>query len=160
MKQRITLLIFLFISICSFSQYWSPQSGVREIPNYSINDIAVATMDNLGPVIYYNPNVANQIGPLVSAFFRAHEYGHHYLGHVINQNNPFAQAWLTLNAENEADAYAVRYHISAGNVNVLRATYYSFIQSNLPGDATHAPSVVRANNIANLYFNITGLQLQ
>ena len=158
MKKYIFIL-FLLITTQAFSQYWTPQTGVREIPRTNLNDIAVATMDHLGPVIYYNPNVANQLGPLVSAFFRAHEYGHHNLGHVVAGNNPYARAWLNLNAENAADAYAVRYHIRMGNINVLRATYNTFVNQPTPGDATHPPSPVRAQNIAALYYNITGTPL-
>lgn len=73
-----------------------PQNGIREIPVPTLNDIATASFDQYGPVIYYNPYVVNQVRPLVSAFFEAHEYGHYFLVHVTaklyNPNNPYVQA--------------------------------------------------------------------
>ncbi|AVI50912.1 hypothetical protein C5O00_06880 [Pukyongia salina] len=158
-------LILLFVLISYFNihaQYWTSPDGITEIASTSINDIAIAKFDSKGnPIIIYNPIIANKLGAEVSAFFRAHEYGHHYLGHVLNQNhpNPNIRLWLTRNAESEADAYAVRYHISMNNINVLKKTYNTFMNQNHPGDRTHLPSRIRAQNIASLYFNITGNQL-
>ena len=159
MKNLFILFMWL-VTFTATSQYWTPQNDVIEIADNNLNDIAIATMDvNGNPVIYYNPIRANQLGNLVSAFFRAHEYGHHYLGHVINQNNPNQNIrwWLTLNAENDADEYAVRYHIN--NPNVLRETYNTFMMQNFPGNSTHPSTVDRAQNIAILYYNITGYNL-
>ncbi|WP_340074212.1 hypothetical protein [Leptobacterium sp. I13] len=163
-KKYLILTVFIVgISLSSYAQYWTAPSGIREIPVPTLNDIAIASFDGYGPVIYYNPNITNQVGPLVTAFFHAHEYGHHNLGHVtaqiINKNNPYVQIWLNSTAENAADAYAVRYHVQRGNKGVLQATYRRFVNFPNNGDATHPPSTVRANNIANLYYQLTGASL-
>lgn len=161
-KYFLLSIIIFFTSICN-AQYWTTPKGIREIPVPTLNDIAIASYDQAGPVIYYNPYVVQQVGPLVSAFFQAHEYGHHNLGHVtaklFNPNNPYVQLWLTLNAENAADAYSVQYHVQLGNKAVLQAAYNRFIYSPNNGDATHPPSVYRAQNIANLYYQLTGYTL-
>jgi hypothetical protein len=157
------LLLFLSATVVCKAQYWSTPQGIREIPVATLNDIAMASYDQQGPVIYFNPYVVQQAGPLVTAFFEAHEYGHHFLGHVtarlFNRNNPYVQIWLTLNAENAADAYAVQYHVQQGNKAVLQATYNRFVYFPNNGDATHPPSLMRAQNIASLYLQLTGIQL-
>ena len=163
MKKGVLAALVFFCSFISLGQYWTTPSGIREIPVPTLPDIAIASYDQWGPVIYYNPIVVQQVGPLVTAFFHAHEYGHHNLGHiaakVFNPDNPYLQQWLTLNAENAADAYAVQYHVQFGNKAVLQATYNRFVYFPNPGDLTHPPSVTRALNIANIYFQLTGTTL-
>ncbi|MCG7855481.1 hypothetical protein MD537_00750 [Flavihumibacter sediminis] len=163
MKKVLIWSILFFATLICKAQYWTAPKGIREIPISTLNDIAVASFDYQGPVIYFNPIVVQQVGPLVSSFFQAHEYGHHYLGHVtaklFNPNNPYVQVWLSLNAENAADSYAVQYHVQLGNKAVLQAAYNRFIYFPNNGDATHPPSVYRAQNIANLYYQFTGYTL-
>ncbi|WP_223668882.1 M48 family metalloprotease [Kangiella shandongensis] len=84
---------------------------IREIPNPNLSDVAVASIDAQGPVIYYNPRITQQAGPYLSEFFRAHEYGHHHLGHLYReqfQANPYNRAWVRQSYEKEADCYAAR----------------------------------------------------
>lgn len=55
---------------------------VREIPLDTLSDVAVADYREDGSVIYYNPAALGRLGPLLSAFLIAHEYGHIQLHHT------------------------------------------------------------------------------
>jgi hypothetical protein len=55
---------------------------VREVPVDTLPDVAVADYREEGSVIYYNPTVMRRLGPLLSAFLMAHEYGHIELRHT------------------------------------------------------------------------------
>jgi hypothetical protein len=162
MKLHLIFILLIFPVFCQ-AQYWTPPQGIREIPVQNLPDIAIASMDAMGPVIYYNPAVCQQAGPLATAFFRAHEYGHHALGHLVqrlvNANNPYIQSWLNMTSENAADEYAVRYWIAQNNKAIVQAGAQMMFTWNNAGDQTHLPSRVRANNIAALYYQLTGTQL-
>lgn len=81
---------------------------VREVPDSSLRDVAVAVSDPLDPVIYYNPRLMDRFGPNLSAFVLAHEYGHIRYGHRrvparVNDRNALMREY-----ELEADCYAAR----------------------------------------------------
>lgn len=156
-KQIFILLIFTVFSIAVKAQ------TIREIPVYTLNDIACASYDNYGPVIYFNPNICQQAGQLATLFFKAHEYGHHNLGHIIqrlwNANNPYVQEWLNKNMESDADAYAVRFWVEQNNIQVIQAWVNAMWTINNMGDNTHLPSQIRATNVVQYYFQITGYKL-
>ena len=60
-----------------------PQSPpVRETALDTLHDVAVAVYDPKGSIIYYNPDYLQRLGPQLSAFFMAHEYGHITLRHT------------------------------------------------------------------------------
>jgi hypothetical protein len=54
---------------------------VREVASDTLRDVAVATYEQGRPVIYYNPTLMQRLGPQLSDFFKAHEYGHIVHGH-------------------------------------------------------------------------------
>lgn len=163
MNLKINRNTFLIIILILFSICQIKGQSIREIPSYSLNDIAIASFDNYGPIIYYNPTICQEAGFLATMFFKAHEYGHHNLGHVIqriwNANNPYVQEWLNLNVENEADRYAVRYWVSQNNVEVIRGwANVMWIYNNM-GDKTHLPSRVRVDSVSKYYFELTNMKL-
>lgn len=103
-------IIYNFILISLLTPIIVMASTIREIPRADLPDVAMASFDQYGPVIYYNPAVTKRIGPELSEFFRAHEYGHHYLEHIQKRaffSNPYNRAWISQNFEHEADCYAV-----------------------------------------------------
>lgn len=110
---------------------------VPEIPDPSINDIAITTMMNGQVVIVFNPIFCQQIGPLVCGFFRAHEYGHVNLGHLILRTHP-------QQAEFEADCWAAR---NAPLIEV-DAAYRHFLASGFMGGWAHGTGVQRAERLA------------
>ncbi|MCV9930377.1 hypothetical protein OIU83_22145 [Flavobacterium sp. LS1R49] len=153
----------LFFALAFFCICQIKAQIIREIPSYSLNDIACASFDNYGPVIYFNPTICQQAGELTTLFFKAHEYGHHNLGHVIqkiwNSQNPYVQQWLDITMENEADAYAVRYWVTQNNITIIQAWVNTMWMYNNIGDSTHLPSKVRAENVVQYYYQLTGLRL-
>ena len=105
--------VYLMI-VLSTPLHSAPTHLIREIPLIGLSDLAIASYDNYGPVIYFNPELARQLGPWLTEFFRAHELGHHKLGHLQRERfaaTPFNRAWLRQSYEREADCYAAQ-HIS------------------------------------------------
>src|SRR5690348_8774577 len=86
--------------------------GVREIPVERLPDLAISAFDARGPVIYFNPTIAALAGSEITAFIRAHEYGHIQLNHIrptMFDLNPYFH--LARQRENEiaADRFATDY---------------------------------------------------
>jgi len=83
---------------------------VLELANDSLKDVAVAIYAPWRGVIYYNPTRQRQLGPDLSAFFLAHEFGHLYYHHTranamagVGNTSPDS---LLQARELEADCYA------------------------------------------------------
>lgn len=110
--------------------------AVPEYPNPNLPNIAITTHHNGHVVIVYNPNYCNQLGPLVCNFFRAHEYGHVNLGHLIRRAHP-AQA------EYEADCWAAK----NAPVQQVRAAYYHFRNRGFMGSWSHGTGLQRAQRV-------------
>lgn len=85
---------------------------VLEVADESLGDVAVAVYTPYRGVIYYNPVLARQLGPDLSAFFRAHEFGHLYYHHTraaaLTGASGVAIASRLQTRELEADCYAAR----------------------------------------------------
>jgi hypothetical protein len=83
--------------------------GIAEIATDTIQDVAVAAVDQPVAVIYYNPRYARRYGPEVTRFLMAHEYGHIYFRHTRAGLADLADAQRdsVLQAQElEADCYA------------------------------------------------------
>tara|TARA_B100000508_G_scaffold60333_1_gene47192 strand:- start:229109 stop:229540 length:432 start_codon:yes stop_codon:yes gene_type:complete len=135
---RIFFILFtLFFSFVALPQAAEAQWRTREIPDVRLNDIAMVTRLNTGEVvIIYNPNQCRMLGALVCGFFRAHEFGHVNLRHVITRRHPvFAEA--------EADCWAAQY----APRNEVIAAYNYFLRNGQRGDYAHGTGFQRANRI-------------
>ena len=80
---------------------------VRQVPSDTLRDVALVTLERGRPVIYYNPELLNRVGPHLSTFFFAHEYGHIHYGHTggaLIQDGELSA--VRQRQELEADCYA------------------------------------------------------
>jgi hypothetical protein len=152
-KRIVLLSLSLFISagICT-AQNWEPPYPVREIPLAGLEDVAVATADDFGPVIYYNPQYVQMMGPELTTFFRAHEYGHIYLGHLELLQGGL-NAWRLLGDRRElelaADGYAVEVLVRADDWGAVEAAYWFFMSQGPTSLSMFYPTgTERAGNIA------------
>lgn len=110
--------------------------AVPEIPE-PVNDIAITTVRNGEVVILYNPDVCKRLGALVCSFFRAHEYGHVYRGHLITKAHP-------QQAEFEADCWAAK----NAPLAQVQAAYQHFMNEGFMGDWSHGTGHQRAQRLA------------
>ncbi|AMM51753.1 hypothetical protein TH61_12000 [Rufibacter sp. DG15C] len=83
------------------------------VPNVNLQDIAKVTYsDSLkAVVIEYNPNLALQVGPFVTAYHQAHEYGHFLRGHIskgkLKKDTTAHMTQVNTIMEVGADKYAI-----------------------------------------------------
>ena len=104
--------------------------AVPEIPDPSLNDIAMVKPDPYyGAVIIYNPVICHQIGP-ACGFFRAHEIGHVGSGHHLLP--PYA---YNSQVEFQADCWAA----SNGIPYEVFAAYQLFLSGVSSGFAPTKP---------------------
>ncbi len=128
-----------------------PQSlPVREIALDTLHDVAVAVYDPKGSVIYYNPDYLQRLGPQLSAFFMAHEYGHislrHTRAHALAGNRKSFNARLQ-EQELAADCYAAA-TLSGGNPSAVGAAIHFFTRMGpFRYDAAHPAGSQRATKI-------------
>jgi hypothetical protein len=158
LTKHFFIFLFLFgISPLVNAQSWTPP--IRLIANNNLNDIAMASYSPQlqSYIIVYNPAVVASVGPLISAFFEAHEYGHIYKGHVdkgMLVSHPLQMIQLGRQAEIEADKYAAELFLQK-DIAVLHAVIQYFETSGSQGDLTHLPHFSRAQLIKH-YINSSG----
>ena len=121
--------------------------AVRTIPAPAnrIHDVARATRDAFGPVVYYDPNVISSMPRPVALFVFAHECGHHALGQIINYNLgvppvPFVD-------EQAADCYGINQLVTNSLIGEADIDLIQRSFSRNGGDATHLPGPIRALNL-------------
>ena len=125
--------------------------SAREIPAPALNEIAIASADQYGFVIFYEPDLLARIGPSLSTFFLKHEYAHVCLGHVRHEMvtvDPYNRSWLSDAQELQADCLAAKTLQAQGNTKAILAAIEYFTGDSatrfVPGHPTH---IRRANNI-------------
>jgi hypothetical protein len=128
-----------------------PQSPpVRETALDTLHDVAVAVYDPKGSIIYYNPDYLQRLGPQLSAFFMAHEYGHITLRHT--RSHALAGTRKSFNArlqeqELAADCYAAG-KLAGDNPSAVGAAIRFFTRMGpFRYDAVHPSGSQRAAKI-------------
>lgn len=169
MRVENRFITWLFVMFIGYFYAASACAQVPEIPNENLQDIAMATWNTgpipqlgipmyNGPVIIYNPQVTSQVGPILTAFFRAHEYCHVTLNHIQQEyflSNPYNREWLSETLELQADACATQFLLSNGNINSVRAAIQWFYgQGPIQLVPSHPPGQARAINIINAARNM------
>ena len=104
-KWAVSLSLLLTASIVTAEQ------KIREVPVPHLRDVAIATFDRYGPVIYYNPTALKKLGPDIAKFVRAHEYAHLAMKHMQREEQStleISTTELRRSFELEADCYAAK----------------------------------------------------
>jgi hypothetical protein len=132
------------------SQGGTQSPPVREIALDTLHDVAVAVYDRKGSIIYYNPDYLQRLGPQLSAFFMAHEYGHislqHTRAHALAGNRKSFNARLQ-EQELAADCYAAA-ELSGDTPSAVGAAVHFFGRMGpFRYDAAHPSGSQRAAKI-------------
>jgi hypothetical protein len=101
---------------------------VREVPSDTIRDVALVTVVEGRPTIYYNPVLLARVGPALSAFFLTHEYGHIHHGHTggaLVHDGELGP--LRVRQELEADCYAAA-HLGETDPGAVDAALEFFVR--------------------------------
>jgi hypothetical protein len=82
----------------------------RQVASDTLRDVAVTVFVHDRAIIYYNPTLLQTIGPELSDFFIAHEYGHARYGEAGAALTATSADWSALRQrqELEADCYATQ----------------------------------------------------
>lgn len=100
------------------------------------------------PTIFYDATWLSWMGGFQSAgfrFLRAHEYGHHRLGHTLAQYStpPVMLPMLGYQSELEADCWAVRVLRATGDIAAIQAGFEIYQRTLPPQDANGRPGAMR-----------------
>lgn len=146
LKQAIVVIA---LSLLPCNQVFStPSELIREIPVHGLPDIAIASFDQHGPVIYFNPEINVAVGPWLSEFFMAHEYFHHRLGHLQRDQfakQPFSRMMLRQKFEREADCEAAK--VVSPYAVLAAVEYFVYAQGPTRVDPLHPTGYERAETI-------------
>lgn len=159
-KEWLFAVSLLLISPASYSQDLNlgPLPGVgqvREIllPGSGQGYVGFATVYMGQPVIFYDNVWIQQFGGIGSPgfrFARAHEYAHHFRGHVLANLSapPNVLPVLGYQSELDADCAAVHYLKQVGDQAAIQAGYQLYQTIVPPQDMNGRPgSIVRINNM-------------
>jgi hypothetical protein len=115
---------------------------IPSIADTSVSDIAISmNHPQYGPIIVYNPIVANRFSRQFGTFFYMHECAHHVLGHTYSPQRG-------MGVEQQADCWAIRMLVGRG---IFRAPDMAVVQQELSNASTgswqHLPGPQRAINL-------------
>lgn len=128
--QPMMLAAVMAWPVLGLAQGGGASGRAPRVPLDNLRDVAVAVYDDVAPVIYYNPTLMQRVGPLLSAFFFAHEDGHIAFRHTRSYAllaGVRGQTALLQARELEADCYAAR-QLATENPAAVRAAIRFFGQ--------------------------------
>lgn len=101
---------------------------VRQVASDTIRDVALVTVEQGRPTIYYNPVLLDRVGPELATFFITHEYGHIHHGHsggaLVHDGE---LGTLRQRQELEADCYAAA-HLAESEPASVEAALEFFVR--------------------------------
>lgn len=101
---------------------------VRQIASDTIRDVALVTVVEGRPTIYYNPVLLARVGPELATFFITHEYGHIQHGHsggALVDDGEIST--LRQRQELDADCYAAS-HLAESSPGSVEAALEFFVR--------------------------------
>ena len=101
---------------------------VREVASDTLRDVALVTVVQGRPTIYYNPVLLQRVGPELTSFFITHEYGHIHYGHsggALVHDGPLGD--IRIRQELEADCYAAA-HLAESEPESVQAALEFFLR--------------------------------
>ena len=123
MKKNILIITASLLSTQAFA--------IQEIPDTTINNFAVASVENETTVIRYNPESCDALGDSMCKFFLSREYGHIALEHPLGSN-------YTEEEENEADCW-----VTQNAPENLTQSAYEYFSNN-----SHNEAIQRAERLS------------
>ena len=124
---------------------------VMVLADESLPDVAVAVYSPYRGIIYYNPVRARRLGPELTAFFRAHEFGHLYYHHTRSSamaaTTRGGMPALVRASELQADCYAARTLAASRPGAVDAAVRFFLAMGPMRLDEEHPDGTARANRI-------------
>ncbi len=140
----VRLILLCCLLSLSYGVAATPYQPIREIPVVNLPDIAIASIDQHGPVIYYNPILTEMVGPWVTEFFRTHEIFHHRLGHLMDRD-ALADPEQRLEMEKQADCEAAK--VVSPYAVLAAVEFFIATQGPTRVDALHPTGYERAETI-------------
>ncbi len=140
MKTLYINLIFILSLILCASCKNSTVSSSSDIPDPSLDEIAMMRADaNWGTVVIYNPVTCKEIGD-ACGFFRLHAFSHSHLNHHL-LSEPSA---YPISQEMQADCWTAKY----GKPNETKAAVKLLLDENRNSTLKiHGDPIKRAENI-------------
>jgi hypothetical protein len=101
---------------------------VQEVASDTIRDVALVSIVQGRPTIYYNPVLLARVGPELSTFFITHEYGHIHHGHTGGALVDDGElGTVRVRQELEADCYAAT-HLADSDPAAVDAALEFFLR--------------------------------
>jgi hypothetical protein len=154
MRQGQVIIVgLLFVALAGRpSRAAAAQDAAAEAPlvaTPSLHDVAMTRVVDGHPVIYYNPALMTEIGPMLSRFFVMHERGHIAGGHSGSAlaDPTFTGNALRLHQELEADCYATQRLAAHDRAAVEAALDFFLRMGKRSFDALHPTGSQRAAKI-------------